>query len=119
MRTLDINGVAIHVINGEEKNQLCLDESKLLPIGRGGGLFSSPLFIANQRLSRRDLLLATGHDETKVDYAVPQDWWERNGRPRAYWSYEDSNPFGKPLYENFLLEDLMNLVLAALAKEDE
>jgi hypothetical protein len=50
----------------------------------------------------REMLIAGGYDASKIDFAVPQSWWEEQKRktgeaPRACWSYEDGSIFGKPL----------------------
>ena len=53
----------------------------------------------------QNMLTVAGHDHTKVDGAVPQDWWNEwykahnNTPPWAGWSYEDPHgAFGRPLF---------------------
>lgn len=111
MRAMKINGIPIHIINSDEKEQRHL--SRLIPLGWGG---TGNLFIASQ-LTRKDLIIATGHDYHKIDFAVPRDWWEAKGRPDVVWSYEDNGTFGEPLYIRDLFSELRDLVLATLVTE--
>ena len=117
MKHVTINGVPLTVVTAAERDEFGIQDP--IPLGRGGGYFlaDDALFIAS-RLTRRDLLVATGHDEGKVDYAVPQAWWEAHGRPRAFWSYEGNSTFGFPLYEDRLITELCRRVLRALVEEE-
>lgn len=66
-----------------------------------------------------DLLIATGHDFNKIDWAVPQDWWNKyyeqhNAAPWACWSYENNAIFGEPLFINTLYEELEYKITEAI-----
>lgn len=62
------------------------------------------MFIQMPSFETNDSLLrAAGHDPVKIDYAVPQPWFEEYKQkvgeyPKAYWTYEKDGAFGEPLF---------------------
>jgi len=51
-----------------------------------------------------------GHDPSKIDFAVPQPWFERyydlhKEKPRACWTYEKDQWEGQPLFLEQVRED--------------
>jgi hypothetical protein len=65
------------------------------------------------------ILKFAGHDVTKIDYAVPQPWWDeyraKYGKPpMACWSYETGSIFGNPLFFSDVHNEIRRFVSKAL-----
>lgn len=62
------------------------------------------LYIASW--NREKLLRAAGYDMQKIDFAVPQDWFEqpevaeRMKNEFAIWSYEEPHTYGAPVWSS-------------------
>lgn len=75
-------------------------------------------YINTQNLDKKDLLQMAGIDDTKVDYAVPQAWFDQHvdeirQRGGAVWNYSENN-FGQPLWmDDVRAEAMFNLIEAA------
>ena len=104
MRKLVIHGVHTTVLTGVEHTQLCLDEGEAWLLDTGTPklyLFPVPAI--------RELFIMAGYEEKKIDYAVPQAWYEdqlaRHSRhsteahPRDFvWYYGgEKTLFGEPI----------------------
>lgn len=62
--------------------------------------------------TKQDILVACGIDDSKVDYALPQNWVNdymekhNNQYPIACWSYHENRVFGEPLFFGDLIKTL-------------
>ena len=72
-------------------------------------------------ISVNDLLLASGHNPRKIDYAVPQEWYDlpevkaqRDTKDKPMWSYEKAYLWGEPLWMSEVYEDLKREILSVL-----
>jgi hypothetical protein len=62
------------------------------------------------------LLKATGRDSRKIDFAVPQAWFDEqldkygmdDWRSQAFWTYEVNRFGGEPLYKKTVLDEITN-----------
>ena len=75
-------------------------------------------------VSQHDFLTLAGHKARKIDYAVPQEWFDlpetkerRDKGDVPFWSYEKAYNWGQPLWMSEIKEDLKIEILAALPEE--
>lgn len=113
MRSLTINGIDIQVISASEAGGQIENSWLPLRLGRDEYIYIWPW------LTVKDLITITGHDYSKIDTAVPQDWLNARGfKARDWvWSYEGNSLFGKPLSVASMKNDLVTLILDALMED--
>jgi len=101
VRELTINGVDMDIVTRAGIDYYQLKPEDLIPIGGGKYIHGY--------LNRDDLYRAAGYDTNKIDFAVPQDWYDlpenrakRMRGDRAVWSYAGhvNRNFGGPIWDS-------------------
>jgi len=107
VRILTMNGVRLYIVNKQAATEANLKDHDLIPLG--GGKYAHTLGLTRDKLYR-----AAGYDVNKIDFAVPQPWYDlpenrarRKKGDRAVWSYAGRrNTFGKPIWDSEALKRL-------------
>lgn len=113
LRTITMNGVRLDIVTKKAADEYLLKPEELIPLGRGKYLYVAGGF-ARGGFTRDKLYKAAGYDTNKIDFAVPQPWYDlpenrarRQKGDRAVWSYAGRrNTFGKPIWDSEALKRL-------------
>ncbi len=108
LRLITMNGVRLDIVTKKAADEYLLKPEELIPLGRGKYLYVGGGF------TRDKLYKAAGYDTNKIDFAVPQPWYDlpenrarRQKGDRAVWSYAGRrNTFGKPIWDSEALKRL-------------
>lgn len=101
VREITMNGVTMDIVTRAGIDYYQLKQEDLIPIGGGKYIHGY--------LNRDDLYRAAGYDMNKIDFSVPQDWYDlpenrakRMRGDRAVWSYagHQNRVFGKPIWDS-------------------
>ena len=104
----DFNGVDVAIGTSDHPNFWQKDVSKHGQMGIYQLHTDWFLIFTNGSPTRRDLMQAAGHNDSKIDTAVPQLWLDSNREivdnygGWACWSYEDHSIMGYPIFCNEL-----------------
>lgn len=112
--TISVNGVDVCLVTISELEARGIElPEETMPIAEG--------LVIIGRVTLKNLIQIAGHNTSKIDYAVPEDWARRNGKdPARYvWSYETPGSiFGEPLSIRKLQEEARVNILSALIAQE-
>jgi hypothetical protein len=82
-------------------------------------IFDSFSDVSRSRVSKEDYLKRAGVDTTKVDYAIPQSFFEKcsakNDTRHYVWDYRTNSTFGEALCLDDLKDELVTRATAVIA----
>ena len=94
MKVININGVELYVCSEAEAKKLGLQPTFTWPT-------VTPGVVTVTQVDKRTLIQLLGLDETKADYAVPQQWadthkdWHEHVWPQVRWQVHDLRRTGQ------------------------
>ena len=103
---ITLNGVTLDIVTKKAAEEALLPPRELISLGGGKYLYPPSG-------NRADLYKAAGYEVKKIDFAVPQPWYDHpENRARqqkgdqAVWSYAGKGSFGKPIWDSEMLKRL-------------